>query len=364
MKPALCYSKEDIIHNVNKLKEATTAQLMAVVKCDGYGLGISNLARILVEEGGINRFGVSRAEEAFALRDAGFIGEILLLEPFSLDELPRLLHENVTLSIVSLVQGKLATEVALQETGLPPRCHLRLDTGHGVYGFLPSQLETPETLEAFSRLAIAGVYTHFSLNSGNPEKSVSQQNALFSKGLTKLKEAGIETGIVHAAASSTFFMNSTYHYDMVRIGSAILGRVHSKGGSALKKVGVFRAPIIEVRELPAGWTIGYSGTYKVKKPMRVGIVALGGYDGLCAGKERDAFRPIDILRYIKGDISLLKGFHPAYVNGKKTRILGIISLCNSVIDLTRTEAQLGDIVEMPANPLRVNPDVQREQKLL
>lgn len=149
---------QQIADNLKILKEQIHAPIMAVVKNNGYGLGLKEYALFLQQQG-IEKFGVKDAREAMELRAAGISGEIYLLAPvLDIPQLVRLIRADVVLSIDSAMAAGCAKRAGYL-AGQTPAVQIALDTGLGRYGFLPGQMEQAADAALYFRLK--GIYTHF-----------------------------------------------------------------------------------------------------------------------------------------------------------------------------------------------------------
>ena len=142
------------------LEQAGDAAFYAVVKGNGYGLGLEALSRFLWDHG-VTRFAVTEVPEVRALRQAFPEAEILMLRETGIpEELEALigLDAVLTLGTVSTAEGAAQTAERLNKTAV---CHLKTDTGMGRYGFLPDQAGTAARIYGLPRIQVAGCYTHF-----------------------------------------------------------------------------------------------------------------------------------------------------------------------------------------------------------
>ena len=132
----LVIEKEKIKDNIKKLKEYASekTRIIAVVKCNGYGLGAVEFTKCLIENG-IDFFAVSTVEEALELRKAGINNDILMLSCTAVkEEIKKLIENNIILSIGSKEDIETVESVA-EEKKVKVRVHLKIDTGMGRYGF-------------------------------------------------------------------------------------------------------------------------------------------------------------------------------------------------------------------------------------
>lgn len=336
-------------------KKADGTPVYAVVKGNGYGLGLVPFAKLLKEEG-INHFAVTETADAVALREAGLENdEILMLTPVNDEgELKSLIENDIILTIASNNDAVYASGVA-EKMAAVAAVHIKVDTGMGRYGFSPYDVnEIAAIYEYLQPLAVCGIYSHLHSAFSSPKATLAQHEA-FEGLLKKLNDRGYETGTAHIANSSALFRHPDMKLDGIRVGSAFLGRLSFKGNYGLTRIGWAESPLTELRFLQVGTTVGYGAGYKVKKSTRIAVLPIGWYHGFGIEKGRDLWRIRDCIR---GCLSLFKAAITrkklyVTVNGKKARVLGHVGMVNTVIDVTNIECAPGDMARLEINPLLV-----------
>lgn len=352
---AYIVDKQALEQNIHLLcKKAGDTVIWGVVKGDGYGLGCVSMAKLLVAHG-IDHFAVTDVSEVRALRDEGFQENPILMMEGSCN--PAEINELLDLgAILTVGTPEDAAEINAQAAARSTvaECHLKIDTGMGRYGFLPSQMESVyELYTGCPNIAFTGIYTHF-FNSRNA--AVTQvQFDLFQKVVEEIRAAGFETGMVHCCNSTAFWKYEHMHCDAVRLGSALLGRVNFEGKTGLKKLGYCQAELEEIRTIPAGHTVGYGGGWKAKRETRIAVLSVGYYNGFGVDRGFDLWRFSDcmrgVARYIKAFIKR-KALYVS-VNGQNCRVLGHVGMVNMVIDVTDCDCKVGDMAHVDINPLLV-----------
>lgn len=367
----LVINKKDLENNIKNIKEylsksgvddnGNPVKIIAVVKANGYGLGIVEYTKFLIDNG-ISFFAVSTVEEALTLRQAGIEEEILMLSPIAIEsKLKKLIENNIILTIGSKEDVEIIEKIG-KNLDKKIKVHLKIDTGFGRYGFVYSKIdEMIEVLKNSQYIEIEGTFTHFSV-SFYDDKYTKIQFDRFLDVIEILKLNKIKTGILHVCNSAAFLKYPYMHLNAVRIGSAFLGRIPFKSIIALKKIGYMETSVTEIKELPKGFNIGYSNSYKTKKETKIAILPCGYMTGINMELGRDMFRFIDKLRYLYNDIKLFfrRQYKSIEINKEPCRILGRIGAYHVICDITNKDIKIGDKAKIQINPMFVDSNVRRE----
>ena len=270
-------------HNVRALRlRAGTAELAAVVKADGYGLGAVAIGRAALDAGA-GRLCVFALDEAQALRDGGIDAPILVLGPWPPDDAARVARLGVasTLTRPELV-GPLGRAAAA--AGRTLAVHVKVDTGMHRLGPPAAVAESlVAAVRAEPGLRLEGFYTHFP-NADSPdadEAAPGDTQRRFARFLPLAERAGAP--LRHAANSATLLRYPGMSLDMVRVGAAVYG--FGPGASAgiaaelLRPVATWRARLVQIQDVAAGEAVSYGGTWTAAQAARVGVVAVGYADG-------------------------------------------------------------------------------------
>lgn len=369
----LVINKEDLRHNINKIKEyakksgqddaGKDVKIIAVVKGNGYGMGIVEYTKFLIDNG-ISMFAVSTMEEALKLRKEGIKEEILMLSSTAIEDDVRTLVKNKIILTIGSKEDIIIAEKIGKEENQTIRVHLKIDTGFGRYGFVYSKRdEMVEALKNIQNVKIEGTYTHFSISFFD-EKYTKLQFKRFIDVIEVLKMNKIETGMLHVCNSSAFVKYREMHLNAVRIGSAFLGRLSFENNVGLKKIGYLESAVSEIKDLPKGFNVGYSNTYKTKTETKIAVIPCGYMDGINIINNRDMFRTIDKLRYIVRDIKVFFKKQKIYIKikDKNYEIIGRIGTYHIICNISNSDIKIGNKVIINVNPKFVDSSIRREYR--
>ena len=304
-------------------QRAGTAELAPVVKADGYGLGAGPVARRLWAEGARSFF-VARLEEGEALRSA--LGpqrpaRILVFDGCPAGEAPRLHEARLIPVLNSPAQIEAFAAWARPRGGLP--CAIHVDTGMHRLGLTTDELaalaSTPGRLDG---LRIELILSHLACADQEEARMNAQQAGRF-----KAARALMPNIPASLANTAGVFLGAACHLDLVRPGVGLygggpFGRPHPH----LRPVATLQAPILQVRAVAEGETVGYGAAFTADRACRVAIVAAGYADGVLRSSS---------------------GAGRAWLAGDFRPILGRVSMDLMAIDVTGCEdARPGAMVEL------------------
>lgn len=327
MRPILAtISLHALRHNLAVVRQyAPQSKIMAVVKANGYGHGLINVAHGLSAADGFAVLGIN---EAIDLRDAGFQQSILLLEGvFCEQELS--LASSLGLNVVVHTSQQIAM-LASANLAKPINIHLKINTGMNRLGFEADGFAIAyQQLHACKNVAEITLMTHFA--TADDAIGIEQPLSLFS---STTKHLNLPSSLANSAA---ILCHPDAHADWVRPGIMLYGASPVSECAALtydlKPVMALTSEIIGVQQIKVGESIGYGYRFTATKPTRVGIVACGYADGY----PRHA--------------GLVDGYTqagaPIAVAGQLTHTIGRVSMDMLFCDLTNIpNAQIGSAVEL------------------
>jgi alanine racemase len=309
---------------------AGDAEVAAVVKADGYGLGAGPVARRLWAEGA-RRFFVARLEEGERLREAlaGRDAVIHVLDGAPPGAMARLAKAKLVPILNSLDQIAGATAFAAGHGRLEAGLHI--DTGMNRLGLRPEEARALALApHGLAGLDISLVMSHLACASDPAHPMNALQLARFLDAAADFPGARLSL-----ANSGGLFLGEAYRFDVVRPGITLYGGgPFDRPDARLRPVVSFEAPILQIRTAPAGETVGYGASQVVDGPRRLAIVGAGYANGF--------------LRSSGGDGGAV------WFDGDRRPIVGRVSMDVVTIDITgSTAAHPGAMVELigPNAPL-------------
>ena len=351
-----CYleiSRDDLAANARAVTEYVGVPVIGVVKCDGYGVSGPEAVAAWVSAG-VKTLAVSDPAEAFALRRAGFAEQdILLLAPVGDGGL---LDALIAANVILTVSGPACARLYAQHRGEQDvRVHVAVDTGMGRFG--TRWTETDELLEIYRTggLAFEGIFSHFAASFECGNERTTEQLRRFRSALDALERNGVQPGLRHMANSCAALRFPETRLDAVRVGSALVGRLPVKTPVELKKVGVFKAGVVDRRVLRKGDTSGYASICKMKRDTDAAIVAIGRHNGFGLVKRPDRLRPLDLLRAVKQAIDLYRRPPVVHYQGKSLPVIGRIGTQYTLVDAAGTDLAPGSVVTADVDMLFPNP---------
>lgn len=299
---------EALAANFRTLERVGGVPVHPVVKANAYGLGAAACAERLMREGA-NTFFVARTREGEQLRAAlGTAPAIYVLDGCLTGQAARLREADL--------QPVLNTGAQLAEWQAAGggRCGLQIDTGMNRLGFRPGQ--APEPFEGLDL-----VLSHLACADDPSEPMNRLQRDVFAA------VAGRYPGTVRSFANSGgVFLGSDYGFDASRPGICLYGGgPEGRPDDRIRPVATFTAEVLQVRDVPAGESVGYSRGHIADRPMRIATVGAGYADG--------------VLRSYSPDGRV-------WIGGELRTIIGRVSMDVCAVDATGLEIAVGEAVEL------------------
>ncbi|HST47541.1 alanine racemase [Jatrophihabitans sp.] len=318
-----------IAANVATLRSHTAAELMAVVKADGYGHGMVPAARAALA-GGAGWLGVAMLDEALALRAAGIDAPVLawLWTPREAEALRAVLAAGVDVSVSSGEALDLVVATAT-ELGSTARVHLKIDTGLSRNGCTaadwPALLEATAKAAATGAVETTGVWSHFASADSPGDPSVAGQLEAYGTALAVAREHGVVPRLRHLANSAATLTLPQSHFDLVRAGIAVYGLspVPGRGNFGLVPAMTLRTSVAGVKRVPAGAGVSYGHAYVTERETTLALVPVGYADGVPRAAGNTG---------------------PVAIGGSRYTVSGRVCMDQFVVDVGDAEVSAGDEV--------------------
>lgn len=254
------------------VRRAGGAEVSGVVKANGYGLGMAEVARTLAGQG-CETFFVARLAEGVALRAVLPSARIFVLDGAPETAIPALIAHKLT-----PVLNSLAEIEAWSKAGAGLDAAIHIDTGMNRLG-LPADEMAILAAEAPTRLKnirIALIMSHLACADEPASPMNATQLARFRAALARLPPAPASL-----ASSGGVMLGKDYMFDMVRPGIGLYGgNPQSEKPNPFAVVAVLTGRILQLRRVDKGECVGYGATFRAKRPSTLATVALGYADGL------------------------------------------------------------------------------------
>jgi len=305
---------------------ANKRPILAVIKNNAYGLGLTTVASVLEPMPQINGFAVVKAESAIALRDAGVRKPVLLMGLFSDKDGAELLRRDIQLSICT-DDGAARIVRAAQNAERKAAAHIYLDTGMSRMG-IPYHRAMPvlKDLRGLD-INIKGTFTTFTEESDFDREQLGR----FIEITDTARASGVELGALHAASSHAVFNYADAHLDQVRPGIALFGAYPSDFKSERAIAELFpavrlKARVVRIEQLRAGDSVSYGRNYVAEKSTWIATVPVGHTDGMPR--------------------SAVDGAH-VVVNGSPYPVIGAISASHTIIEVGgERRVNIGDVATL------------------
>jgi alanine racemase len=312
--------------NVALLRSRTAAEVMAVVKADGYGHGLLPSARAALA-GGATWLGVAFVEEALALRRAGITAPVLSWLATPGEDLAAAVAADVDLS-ASAPWAVAELVAAARDTGCPARVHLKIDTGLS-RGGAPAA-DWPDLVTAAAKAAadgevqVIGIWSHFAYADAPGHPTIARQVAEFTDAVEVARRLGVDPPLRHLANSAATLTLPAAHFDVVRPGIAVYGLTPvPPEWHGLTPAMTLRSSVALAKRVPAGSGVSYGHVYTTDGDTGLALVPLGYADGV----PRNA-----------------TSVGPLFLGGRRRTVSGRVCMDQFVVDVGDDVVAAGDEV--------------------
>jgi alanine racemase len=339
-------------HNLRTLQACVgSCQLVAVVKSDAYGHGLTEVARVAIEEGCWG-LAVVNIDEGLGLRRQGFDCNIVVVGPIFPFELEAAIEANLALPIYSVEIAQSVSKTA-QRVGKTALVHLKVDTGLSRLAVPVDESKTfLELCSLLPNISIEGLYSHYADAEGLDQSYTLKQFQQFQKAVKLCGQVGIQPRYRHISASAAALLIDEARMDLVRTGISIYGLwpaeetrilMASRGTGLLERLNrsftegepcvtqtvlrpalTFKTLVAQVKTLPPNTPVGYGCTYRTTRQTVIAVLPVGYYEGY----DRHLSNVGEVL-----------------IKGQRARVLGRVCMNVITVDVTDIpEVVMGDEV--------------------
>ena len=320
------------LHYYRSFMEPET-KMVCMVKASAYGIGSLETSKTLQDQG-VDYLAVAVADEGADLRKAGITSNIMVMNP-EMTSFKMLFDYRLEPEVYNFQLLEALIYAAEKEgiTNFP--IHVKLDTGMHRLGFDPkTDIDRLITrLSKQSALIPCSVFSHFVGSDADEFDSFSrQQFEMYDEASRKLQAAYSHKILRHICNSAGIEHFPKYHLDMVRLGLGLYG-INPRNNEVINNVATLKTTILQIRNVPAGDTVGYSRKGKIDHDCRIAAIPIGYADGL--------------------NRKLGNGNCYCMVHGQKAPYVGNICMDVCMIDVTGIECSEGDYVTIFGDELPV-----------
>lgn len=313
-------------------------RLMCMVKAFAYGAGSVEVSKALQAaktadgQALVDYLAVAVADEGVELRKAGITLPIVVMDP-EVSAMDAIIENNLEPNIYSFQSLENIIQ-AVEAKGIDHYpIHIKIDSGMHRLGFYREEMETlAARLSTQKAVRVRSIFSHLAGSDEAQFDDFTHQQAKYFSACVEdvqctmydvrgTKEEKILKHICNTAGIERF---PEYHFDMCRIGIGMYGI--SFAGTPLRNVCTLRTTILSIKTVPAGETIGYGRHTTLAEPRTIAVIPIGYADGF--------------------DRRLSNYAGEVIVRGQKCPVVGNICMDQAMIDITGTDAQVGDNVEI------------------
>ena len=313
-----------VVENLNYYRSfmKPETKMVCMVKASAYGAGSVEVAKTL-QDHNVDFLAVAVADEGATLRKAGITSNIMIMNP-EMTAFKKMFDYGLEPEVYNFKLLDALIKAAEKEgiTNMP--IHIKLDTGMHRLGFNP-ETDVPELINRLKNqnaLMPRSIFSHFVGSDDDSFDDFSEyQFNLFDKASKQIQAAFPHKILRHICNSAGIEHFPERHLDMVRLGLGLYG-INSRNNKTIHNVSTLKTTLLQIRDVPAGDTVGYSRKGKITRPSRIAAIPIGYADGL--------------------NRHLGNGNAYCLVNGQKAYYVGNICMDVCMIDVTDIPCKEGD----------------------
>ncbi len=325
-------------NNIEVLEQISSnhgKKIMPILKAYGYGTYVNKVPDL------INSFsiiGLAICSEAIEIRKNGFRNDIFILNEPYIEDIDVILNNELIVGVCSSNFIK-----AIGKRGDYVRIFIEVETGMGRTGVKPEEMQNfIKLIKAYQNIDVVGCYTHFCVADSDSKENTDYTNRqikIFDETVKVLKSEFPNLKYISSEASDGLLKYNDDEANLTRPGLILYGYEPYEGAFNnlnLKPIAKLKSKISYIKDIGKNESIGYGRSFISDKAMRVATVGIGYADGL----------PRELSN--KGEV---------VINGKKSRILGIICMDSFMCDVTNIDCNEGDEVFIWDNDLVTLEDI-------
>lgn len=302
-----------------------TTKLTCMVKAFAYGAGSLEISKALQAAKVADYLAVAVADEGVELRRAGITLPIIIMDP-EVAAMNLILENNLepnVYSFASLEQVITAAEEKGLE-GVP--VHIKIDSGMHRLGFYREDIpQLIKRLQSTLAVRVASVFSHLAGSDEAQFDAFTLQQIGYYKLCADAIQAELGYPIIkHICNSAGIERFTPYQFDMCRLGIGLYGI--SFAGNKLRNVCSLQTTILSVKTVRAGETIGYGRHTTLTEDRQIAVIPIGYADGF--------------------DRRFSNYGGEVIVRGKRCPVVGNVCMDQAMVDVTGTDAHVGDTVEV------------------
>jgi alanine racemase len=310
----------DNVRYFRSLLEPNTL-LTCMVKAFAYGAGSVEVSKALQTSGLVDYLAVAVADEGVELRKAGITLPIIIMDP-EVAALDLILENNLQPNIYSMavLEDIISAAESKGLEGIP--VHIKIDSGMHRLGFYMEDIPALITrLQGQKAVRVASVFSHLAGSDEAQFDAFTHEQAQYFEDCASHLIASLPyQPLLHICNTAGIERFPEYHFDMCRLGIGLYGL--SFDNATLRNVCTLKTTILSIKTVPAGSTIGYGRHTTLTEARQIAVIPIGYADGF---DRRFSNYGGEVL-----------------VRGKRCPVVGNVCMDQAMVDVTDTDAQVGD----------------------
>lgn len=320
---------DSLAQNITEIKKfiPEDKKFMAIVKADAYGHGACMLAKTMLASG-VDAFGVSSVDEGLDLRNAKIKAPILVVGAIPLWAIESATQNNIAFSIFNDEHLEACKQV-FERTAIRPKVHIKIDTGMNRIGVRSENaIEYIQKVRSLNKyIDLRGIFTH--LASAEEQTETQKQIERWNNVILNIDTKGLLLHIQNTAATFAYDIKS----NMVRVGISLYGLypdlpANIENRPELKQIMGLKGRITNIHEVKVGEGVSYCHKFIAQRPTKVATIPIGYADGVSRGLSNKIY---------------------GYLNNKKIKQIGNITMDQMMFDITDIDANIGDVITLLDN---------------